>query len=249
MRWRKFSSRDKTPRPKAKALDEKASRQLLERTQAGIARSYVLSHIPVLPTIRRSRLYLFGPYGKEEGPWARITPIARSRQFLLDRPWGDGWSEQKKGALAALIRFIGEDTVGTFHGLGAIERHMKAVGLDAPPAEQVRFKKGKFVHTSDASPCAVCEVLHFFFGVPLNVVREPVEWYERHRTPSIAAFDIERKRILVHFSQVSGYGEFGGTVLYAWKDGAWAAYTIKPKESSTIETAEAWLGKRDWEGW
>jgi hypothetical protein len=39
---------------------------------------------------------------------------------------------------------------------------------------------------------------------------------------------------------------FGGTCLYLQRDAQWAAYTIRPSESKTIASAEAWLVKRKW---
>jgi hypothetical protein len=49
---------------------------------------------------------------------------------------------------------------------------------------------------------------------------------------------------------MSGSGEdFGGTCLYALRDGRWVACRIRPSESRDIATAEAWLEKRKWREW
>ncbi len=106
------------------------------------------------------------------------------------------------------------------------------------------------MHADDRSPCTVGEVLHWYFGAPLHVAREPVVWYERHRKPSLVEFDLERKVVLVRFEQFSLQGErFGGTCLYANVNGFWGAYGIKPSESGSIQKAEAWLVKKEWCGW
>jgi hypothetical protein len=42
---------------------------------------------------------------------------------------------------------------------------------------------------------------------------------------------------------------FGGTCLYACRDGRWGAYRIRPSESRDIASAEAWLAKRKWRQW
>ena len=62
--------------------------------------------------------------------------------------------------------------------------------------------------------------------------------------------DKDRTRVLVRFTAESMSGEtFGGTCLYAFQEGQWGAYTIRPSESKTIAQAEAWLVKRKWRAW
>ena len=71
-----------------------------------------------------------------------------------------------------------------------------------------------------------------------------------HRTPKIVEASGDRTRVLVRFTAESMSGEtFGGTCLYAFQEGQWAAYTIRPSESKTIAQAEAWLVKRKWQAW
>lgn len=207
--------------------------------------------MPVEARLSRGRLYVYGPEGDDEGPWGRITPIDGSGdRYLLDAPRGAGWREVAQGSLSKALRSIAEDDVGTFHGLGAIEKLVKRGSSTDEPAGQVTLADGRFVRAGDGSPCSVGEVLHLYFGMPLSVAREPVIWYERHREPSIAEFDVDRKRILVRFEQVSFSGDrFGGTCLYALVDGSWGAYGVKPSESGSIRAAEAWLVKKEWEGW
>jgi hypothetical protein len=70
-----------------------------------------------------------------------------------------------------------------------------------------------------------------------------------HRKPSIVETDSDRKRVLVRFEAIGMHGTFHGTCLYANIDGEWDCYTIKPSESASIVSAEAWLVKRKWEDW
>jgi len=91
--------------------------------------------------------------------------------------------------------------------------------------------------------------LFHYFGLPLEVIAEPSEWYSYHREPEIVESGKDKKRVLVRFSAVGPFGEFGGSCLYAERDGSWDAYTLRPSESRNIATAEAWLVKRKWEAW
>ncbi len=87
-------------------------------------------------------------------------------------------------------------------------------------------------------------------GIPVPVLAEPRYWYERHRTPVIAEMSEAEDHVLVRFESYSfSYGSFSGTCLYAKRGGDWGCYVIKPSASDTIETAMAWLEKRDWEDW
>ena len=60
----------------------------------------------------------------------------------------------------------------------------------------------------------------------------------------------DQTRALVRFGARSWSGEgFGGTCLYAYREGRWEAYRIRPSESRDIGSAEAWLAKRKWKQW
>jgi hypothetical protein len=255
LRCRRFGrfgySFNRPKRPESRKLDSEDAKKLIKKAQKEIAASYVLSHMPVDARLQRGRLYIYGPEGDDEGPWARITPLAGSRDgFLLDAPWRGAWREVAQGSLAKTLRLVAEDDLGTFHGLGAIQKRIRRLRLGAEPRDQVMLEGREFVHADDRSPCTVGEVLHWYFGVPLRVAREPVIWYERHREPSLVEFDLERKRALVRFEQYSLQGGFfGGTCLYAVVNDSWGAYGIKPSESGSIQKAEAWLVKKKWCAW
>jgi hypothetical protein len=88
------------------------------------------------------------------------------------------------------------------------------------------------------------------FGLPLHILVEPSEWWSFHRKPMIVEGSEERTRVLVRFGAMSSSGEgFGGTCLYACRDGRRGAYRVRPGESRDIATAEAWLVKRKWKQW
>ena len=107
----------------------------------------------------------------------------------------------------------------------------------------------KFVYSETGEGCTVQEALFHYFGLPFEVIAQPALWYSYHRTPHIVECAKDRTRVLVRFSAVSLSGSFDGTCLYVQRDGSWGAYPIKPSESDTIATAEAWLVKRKWKAW
>ena len=109
--------------------------------------------------------------------------------------------------------------------------------------------KYKFVYADTGAVCTAQDALFHYFGLPLDVIAEPSVWYSYHRVPQIVEASKDRTRVLVRFSAMSLSGSFGGTCLYALHDGKWAAYPIKPSESRSIATAEAWLVKRKWKAW
>jgi hypothetical protein len=111
-------------------------------------------------------------------------------------------------------------------------------------------KNGTFVYTDTERECTVQEVLYHLFGIPIPVIAEPSQWIRYRRKPEIIEVSEDQSRVLVDFSAESLSGErFGGTCLYARILGVWNAYTIKPNQSQSIATAEAWLEKRKWKDW
>ncbi len=111
------------------------------------------------------------------------------------------------------------------------------------------MKDNTFIYSETNESCTVQEALVHFFGLPIEVIAQPALWYSYHRTPRIVECGKDRTRVLVRFSAVSLSGSFGGTCLYALRDGSWGAYPIRPSASSSIATAEAWLVKRKWKAW
>jgi len=70
-----------------------------------------------------------------------------------------------------------------------------------------------------------------------------------HRKPAIAEVNDTKDRVLVRFATYGMPGSFHGICLHALKDGEWGCYTVKPRTSETIATAETWLNKRGREHW
>lgn len=113
-----------------------------------------------------------------------------------------------------------------------------------------RNEDGKFVYCETGKEGSVQEALFHYFGLPVSVVAEPSDWYSYQRTPRIVEASEDRSGVLVRFAAKSMSGEsFGGTCLYACREGQWEAYTIRPNASKTIAQAEAWLVKRKWQAW
>lgn len=89
-----------------------------------------------------------------------------------------------------------------------------------------------------------------YFGIPINVIAEPREWYIYHRQPGIIEVSEDGTKILVEFTAMSiSWGTFGGRCLYAIVDNNWNVFRIKPNQSKDISTAIIWLKKRKWVDW
>lgn len=182
----------------------------------------------------------------------RITPLAAAKgALLLEAENRSGsWSEIAKGSAQKLIKVVASDTKGRFHGLGSVDKVLRKTGKGLSRLPVKKQGKCKFVYTDTGAACTAQEALFHYFGLPLDVIAEPSEWYSYHRVPQIVEASKDRTRVLVRFSAMSWSGEsFGGTCLYAKRDGQWGAYPIKPSESRSIATAEVWLVKRKWEAW
>ena len=162
-----------------------------------------------------------------------------------------GWREIARGTAGRLLKTIAEDTKGTFHGLGTLDRSIRKAwqrGLDR--LEIVRKENIHFVYAETGKECTVQEVLFHALNVPIDVIAEPREWYAYQRKPEIAEVSEDGTKVLVHFVAYNmSYGEFSGTCLYAVVGGRWQAFTIKPNQSGSIEEALAWLEKRKWRAW
>jgi hypothetical protein len=221
MRWRSNDWPAYRPRPKVAKLSTADLERLHASVTRFVARSRVLSAVVAQVTCARGRVYV---WREGDDLWARLTPLSRAA-LLLETPWRTGWSEYKRGEARSVLASLERDPHGTLHGLGVLVR---------------KRKDGRR---------SVQEILHDDHGVPLSVVAEPRHWYELRRQPAIAEVDRDRGRILARFESFGPFGGFGGTCLYAQRDGEWDCYTIKPSAAATIESAEAWLVKRSWEDW
>lgn len=212
---------ERLPRPKAAKLSREDLQRLHSRAVKFVQESIILRELVEEVQLARGRLYL---WREPEDMMARITPLG-PRSMLLETPRRDSWTEDKRGQLYTVLKFVEGDTKGTFHGLGSLVA-----------------KKG------GAKPSAQ-GFLHRDLEIPVRVLAGPGYWYSMHRKPVIAEVNDAKDRALVHFVAQGTSGSFHGTCLYAPKADEWGCYTIKPSASETIATAEIWLNKRDRQDW
>jgi hypothetical protein len=242
---------ERVPRPKAAKLSPEKRDAILKGLVREKVKSPVLVALGVEVCARRGRFYLEMDDPEEPGKpfgMARITPLAEDDgATLLLEVERSTWSEVARGGIVKVMNAVSGDREGRFHGLGALDRALRKRGLERQPLveDEGRFKYG------DGKKASVQEVLFHHFGVPIPVIAEPSEWYAYHRVPVIIEHDVKRERVLVEFRAFDWMRgeEFGGMCIYAMKDGAWGAYTVRPNASASIETAEAWLKKRGWKAW
>ena len=213
----------RVPRPKAAKLSSEEQQRLQARATKFVGESLIFRENVEEVQLARGRLYL-RRYREDGYLMARVTPLG-PRSMLLETPRRNSWTEHKRGQLATVLKYVESDTRGTFHGLGSL----------------VARKRG-------AKPSAQ-QILRRDFKVAIRVLAEPEYWYSMHRKPAIAEVNDTKDRILVRFATYGMPGSFHGTCLYALKDGEWGCYTIKPRASESIATAETWLNKCDWEDW
>jgi hypothetical protein len=227
-------------------LSVEEQQQFLTAMAEEVARSPVLSAFGTRVRLLRGRFYVERPLASGVKVLGRITPVADGLLLEVERR---SWGKVALGSAEEVIREIAGDTRGTFHGLGFIDESLRRAGhgLTRLP---MTFEDGWFAYADSGEGCSVQEVLFHFFGVPVEVIAEPAAWYSYHRVPRIADFTEDRTRVLVRFTAESWSGEtFGGTCLYAHREGRWGAYPIKPSERESIATAEAWLVNRKWKAW
>lgn len=161
---------------------------------------------------------------------ARITPLS-GELMLLESPYGAAFTEHARATLPRILAAIERDPRGTLHGLGSLVLSKSA-------------SRGKRVVARTAQ-----QELRDGFEIPLRVIAEPREWHAMRRAPTIVERNLVHGRVLVQFTAVGIFGGFGGTCLYALRDGMWACYRIRPSASASIAEAERWMTKRGWEEW
>ena len=253
---RKNQWNQRPPRPKIEQLPNDQKDQIIATLKSGIESSPVLSNLGVRVRLLRGRFYLervWNDNPPEVEVIGRISPIIDPGKALLlevERHKGS-WYRVAEGSARKLINMVANDTKGTFHGLGSLNKSLRK-GQDRRCGREVTMHKDlRFCYKETGEECTVQEALFHFFGLPIEVIAEPGEWYWYHRMPEIVEVSEDRLRILVRFSSMNmSFGtSFSGTCLYAIVDNRWEAYTIKPNQSSTISTAAKWLEKRGWKKW
>jgi hypothetical protein len=276
MRWRSryqgLSTRPK--RPAVRRLTRDEQERLLATFAAEVQQSPVLSALGCQISAQRGRFYIDRMGSPDQERWGRITPLEEGQQYLLERERrASQWYQIAKGGPTELVGTLANDTRGTFHGLGHVEAAFRDAAADPSLLEVVEVTRGKgeggadwcptFFYRASARRCTAQEALHFYFGIPLNVLIHPRGWYVRHRIPQIVEHFADRSRVLVQFRSASWSGEsISGSCLYLRHDEempaasgqacdvpAWGAYTIRPNASETIESAETWIVNRKWKPW
>ena len=190
MRWRRQQWPERQPRPEARTLSDEEKKKLLATMTKEIASSPVLTGLglagpvatgPVLPgaTARRGRLCRRRGVGPDHaaGRLERSAAGAGTPQGKLVR--------DRQGIGPKLIKTVAGDTKGTFHGLGALDKALRRAGKGLERLPVKREGKTRFVYAESGETCSVQEALFHYFGLPLDVLVEPSEWYAYHRKPTI----------------------------------------------------------------
>ena len=154
-----------------------------------------------------------------------------------------------RGRAEEVISKIASDTRGTFHGLGRLDASLREAGGGVARLEVKMLEGFRFVYTSTGEECTFHEALFHFFGMPIEVIAEPRQWYIYHRKPQIVEVSEDQTGVLVRFTACDMSEPFSGVCLYTMIDDEWKAFTIKPNQSKDIATAIAWLKKREWREW
>ncbi len=258
MGWKKQWP-EKKPRPKVAHLSNERKYLILKTLENGIISSPVLSALNINVRVLRGRFYFerLWPADAENEQSeieviARMTPLTTPRNMLLleaEKSQGN-WFKIAQGEAHKLINVISNDTKGTFHGLGALNKSLCNLDDGIDRLEVTMDDNLRFIYKRTGEMCSVQESLYHFFGLPIDVIAEPSLWYQYHRKPEIVEVSEDLSRILVSFSSMSMSGsQFHGTCLYANIEGFWESFTIKPNKSSDIASAIIWLEKRNWMSW
>ena len=221
---------ERAPRPKLKRLSNAQKDNILQRLEQGIASSPVLSALDIRVRALRGRFYLNKPlYVPDEDVEVeiigRVTPVSGKKEaFLLDAKKMNGnWYEVMQGTIQKIVLRIANDTRGTFHGLGALEKSLRrADNISKRPDIEMQANY-RFIYTNTGEECAVQEVLYHVFGVPIPVIAEPRECYAYRRTPKIVEVNKKKTSITVEFTKMDMYygREIRDTCLYKKQGGKW----------------------------
>ena len=190
MRWKR-NWPERKPRPKVKALSKRKKDEVQSTLVNGIDSSPVLTSLNIRVRALRGRFYIEQRWQDDsnEEPETivigRVTPLVTPRgRLLLEAEKSRGnWYEVKTSFAKSLIEHIANDTKGTFHGLGTLNRSLVAGGNQRLPVKM--DKEFNFTYETTGETCSAQEALYHFFGVPIDVIAEPSGWYMYHRKPWI----------------------------------------------------------------
>lgn len=256
MRWRRCWP-ERKPRPKVRKLSKAQKDEILSKLLNGIESSPVLMALNIRVRALRGRFYIEQLWQddandeQEAVVIGRLTPLVSPKgRLLLEAEKSKGnWYQVKTGFAKSLIEHVANDTKGTFHGLGTLNKSIVVGGNERLPVRM--DEELNFIYESTGEICSTQEALYHFFGIPIDVIAEPSEWYIYHRTPWITEVSDDLRSVLVRFISRDRYGaNFGGTCLYTnVHEDEWDAYPIKPNQSQNIESSISWLEKREWNSW
>lgn len=255
MGWRRRDWPERESRPKVKKLSKDEIAKTLISLNNGIKASPVLTALCFQVKLSRGRFYYeqVFPGSEYTEMIGRVTPLTRpADELLLEVEYGkNNWKHIKQGKVRTIVNAISGDQRGSFHGLGILDKSIRA----ARKAQLDRMKVVKkdvadFYYTVSNKKCSVQETLFHYYDVPIPVIAEPREWYAYDRTPYFRETSGDKKAVLVQFTATSRHGNcFGGTCLYIKQENKWSAYKIRPNQSDSIESSIQWLEKRKWVGW
>ena len=246
---------ERIPRPKVAKLSEAQKLGILKKLNDGIKLSPVLSYLGICVRPLRGRFYY--EWGFDEPSKVeiigRVTPLTTLKDdLLLEVKTNSGnWSQISQGTTRKIIDTIANDTKGTFHGLGALNKSLRTAKKEGIYRLEIEQHESlQFVYNKSGKKCSVQEVLYHYCDVPIDIIAKPRRWYIYHREPQIAEINDERTKILVRFMSLSYSGnDFGGTCLYMLLKNTWHCFTIKPNQSINIKSSIGWLEKRGWDDW
>jgi len=254
MSWgRKWPERQ--PRPKVRKLYEEEKAKILNSMKNSIISSPVLTVLNFRVKLARGRFYYEQAFSDTDDVaiMGRVTPLANpADEFLLEVDYGGSdWKKIKQGKIRAITNTVSGDTEGVFHGLGVLDKSIRAARKNKSDKLMIVEKENlTFSYAGSDTQCSVQEILFHYFGVPIDIIVEPRAWYAYRRTPHIKEIDENKNVVLVKFTAMSmSGGSFGGTCLYIKREDKWAAFTIRPNQSDTIQSAIMWLEKRKWVAW
>jgi hypothetical protein len=247
---------DRVPRPKVQSLSNDEREQLLNEFKKEIELSPVLSSLRITARALRGRFY-FEKVWQISGEQpvteiiGRVTPLENAhKELLLEVEKRSGnWYTVTQGSAIQVIQKITQDTQGTFHGLGDLDKNLRKTGGSQNRLKVQMNTDGRFVYVDTGKTCTFHETLFHYFCIPIQVIAEPRQWYIYHREPRIIEVSADGAHVLVEFIAEGISGSISGICLYALVEGEWAAYMIKPNQSQDIGTAVEWLSKREWRGW
>jgi hypothetical protein len=154
MRWRQRQEwSDRPARPKVRRLSAEERDNFLGTIIRAIERSPVLAALSVEVRALRGRFYIERCYWDEDSTLigtttlGRITPLADSAaSLLLEVEFRTGsWSEIAKGSVQKVMKAIANDTKGTFHGLGSLNKSLRKAGQGLLPLPVKMREKVRFV--------------------------------------------------------------------------------------------------------